>query len=52
VVSTGAIGDERIVAGARFGLGAADQLLRLGPGKTHAALGRVHGFGYAEAEIP
>ena len=52
VVGAGAVGDQRIVAGARLGLGAADQLLRLGPAEPHAALRGIHRLGDAEAEVP
>jgi hypothetical protein len=52
VIGAGAAGDQRIAAAGGFGKRPLDQLLRFRPAEAHAALGGVHGFGNAEAEIP
>ncbi len=52
MVGAGAAGDEG--AGTIFGGGQrmADEVERALPVQAHAALGGVHGFGNAEAEVP
>jgi hypothetical protein len=52
VIGAGAVGDQRVGARLSLGLRSPNELLRFRPAEAHAALGRVHRFGDAEAEIP
>ena len=52
MIGADAAGNQRILAAGRLLQRTGNQFLRLRPRQPHTALGRIHGLGNTEAEIP